>query len=209
MPLSRKKIVYVVDDDASVCRALTLLLGPHGFAVETFSRAAGFLAFKHPKVPSCLVLDINMPDLNGLALQEIMGREKMGIPIVFITGYGDIPMTVKTIKAGATDFLPKPFSEKNLLNAIAEGLLKSKVHLKEQVKLAEIFKRVQLLTPRELEVFRMVANGMLSKQIAYKRGTALQTIKVHRGRVMQKMKAVTVTDLIHMAEKVGLISQRR
>ncbi len=209
MALTHKNIIYVVDDDASVCRALTLLLSSHGFKVETFSRAAKFLEFNHPKVPSCLVLDINMPDLNGLALQEIMAQKGMGIPIIFITGYGSIPITVKTMKAGATDFLPKPFAEKDLLKAIENALSKSTTHHKEQAKIANIIRRVRLLTPRELEVFLMVAKGMLSKQIAFKRGTALQTIKVHRGRVMQKMQAKTVTELIHLAQQAGLVSSKR
>lgn len=209
MNRKRSAVIYVVDDDVSICRSLTVLLTSHGFTVETFTRAEKFLEFKHPKEPSCLLLDVELPDLNGLALQEIMAKRGIVIPVVFITGHGDIPMTVKTIKGGAVDFLPKPFSEKNLLKAIAEALVKSEMVLKELVKLSGIGRRIQSLTPRELEVFVMVAKGMLSKQIAYKRGTALQTIKVHRGRVMRKMKAETVTDLIHMAETAGLVSSKR
>jgi FixJ family two-component response regulator len=206
---SRKPIIYIVDDDASVCRALSLLLKSHGFKVQTFMRAAGFLAFKHFKLPSCLILDIRLPGINGLALQEVMKRKGISIPVIFITGHGDIPMSVKAMKAGAVDFLPKPFTENKLLNAITPAILKSKAQNKEQAEILKIKRRVNSLSPRELEVFRLVARGMLSKQIARKRGTALQTIKVHRGRVMQKLQAKTVTELIHFAQKAGLVSPQR
>jgi len=202
-------IIYIVDDDVSVCRALSLLLKAHGFKVQTFTRAAGFLAFKHPKVPSCLVLDMRLPKLNGFALQEVMAKQGMITPIIFITGHGDIPMSVKAMKAGAIDFLPKPFTEKKLLNAVTLAILKSKAQNKKQAETENIKRRIKTLSPRELEVFRFVARGMLNKQIASKRGTSLQTIKVHRGRVMQKMQAKTVTELIHLAQKAGLISPQR
>ena len=199
-----KPLIYVVDDNVSICRALALLLKSHGFTVKTFTRAAGFLSYKHPKLPSCLVLDIRLPDINGLTLQEIMMRRGITIPVIFITGYGDIPMSVKTMKAGAVDFLPKPFTKKKLLDAITQAVLKSKSQNKEQTAISKIKRRVSTLSPRELEVFRLVAKGMLNKQIAFKRGTSLQTIKVHRGRVMQKMQAKTVTELIHFAQKAGI-----
>jgi FixJ family two-component response regulator len=201
-------IIYIVDDDVSVCRALSLLLIAHGFRVETFTRAAGFLAYKHPKLPSCLVLDIRLPDITGLTLQEIMIQRSITIPIIFITGHGDIPMSVKTMKAGAVDFLPKPFTKKKLLNAITLAISKSIAQNKEQAEIAKIKRRVRTLSPRELEVFQLVAKGMLSKQIAFKRGTALQTIKVHRSRVMQKMQAKTVTELIRFAQIAGLTSSQ-
>ncbi|MFH1397076.1 MAG: response regulator [Candidatus Omnitrophota bacterium] len=203
---NRRPIIYIVDDDVSVCRALSLLLKSHGFEVETFMRAADFLAFKHLKFPSCLVLDIQLPDINGFALQDAMAARKLTIPIVFITGHGDIPMSVKGMKAGAIDFLPKPFTKKKLLSAITQAILKSKAQDKEQAVISKIKRRIKTLSPRELEVFRLVAKGMLSKQIARKRGTALQTIKVHRSRVMQKMQAKTVTELIRFAEKCGITS---
>jgi FixJ family two-component response regulator len=170
--------------------------------------AADFLAFKHLKLPSCLVLDIQLPDINGLALQDAMAARQLAIPIVFITGHGDIPMSVKGMKAGAIDFLPKPFTKKKLLDAITQAIFKSKAQNKEQAEVSKIKRRVGTLSPRELEVFRLVTKGMLSKQIARKRGTALQTIKVHRGRVMQKMQAKTVTELIRLAEKCGITSPR-
>jgi FixJ family two-component response regulator len=197
-------IVYVVDDDVSVCRALGLLLKAHGFRVEAFTRAAAFLAFKHPKLPSCLVLDILLPNINGFALQEIMAQRGIITPVVFITGHGDIAMSIKAMKAGAVDFLPKPFNDKKLLNAIELAVSKSKVQNKKQAEISEIKKRIETLSPRELEVFNFVVQGLLNKQIASKRGTSLQTIKVHRGRVMQKMQARTVTELIGFAQKAGL-----
>lgn len=199
-------IIYVVDDDISVCRAVSLLLKSHGFKVETFTRAAGFLAFKHPKVPSCLVLDIRMPNINGFTLQAAMAHRGIATPIIFITGHGDIPMSVKAMKAGAVDFLSKPFTEKKLLNAITLAIAKSKTQNKKHAEIAQIKRRIKTLSLRELEVFRFVAEGMLNKQIASKRGTSLQTIKVHRGRVMQKMQAKTVTELIHLAQKAGITS---
>jgi FixJ family two-component response regulator len=171
-------------------------------------RAADFLALRHPKLPSCLVLDILLPDINGFALQKAMAARQLAIPIVFITGHGDIPMSVKGMKAGAIDFLPKPFTKKKLLDAITQAILKSKAQNKKQAEISKIERRVKTLSPRELEVFRLVAKGMLSKQIARKRGTALQTIKVHRGRVMQKMQAKTVTELIRFAQKADITSSQ-
>ncbi len=205
---NHKPLVYIVDDDVSVCRALSLLLKSHGFKVQTFTRSADFLACNHPKTPSCLVLDFQLPDINGLDLQEVMNQRGIFIPIIFITGHGDIPMSVKGMKAGAIDFLPKPFTKNKLLDALALALLKSKAHNKEQAEISKINRRIKTLSPRELEVFRLVAKGMLSKQIARKRGTALQTIKVHRSRVMQKMQATTVTELIRFAQKCGVTSSQ-
>jgi len=199
-------IIYVVDDDVSVCRALSLLLTSHGFKVETFTTAEGFLAFKHPKVLSCLVSDIRLPNINGFALQEAMSQQGIITPVIFITGHGNIPMTVKAMKAGAIDFLAKPFTSKELLSAITLALSKSKVLNKKQSEIAKIKLRVKALSPRELEVFHFVAQGMLNKQIASKRGTSLQTIKIHRGRVMQKLQVKTVTELINLAQKMGISS---
>lgn len=198
--------VYIVDDDVSVCRALSLLLKSHGFNVQAYTRCADFLACSHPKVPSCLLLDFRLPDMNGFALQEAMAARKLTIPIIFITGHGDIPMSVRAMKAGAIDFLPKPFIKKKLLNAITQAIVKNKIQIKEQAEISKIKRLIRTLSPRELEVFRLVAKGMLSKQIAFKRGTALQTIKVHRSRVMQKLQAKTVTELIRFAQKAGITS---
>ena len=202
----RKPLIYVVDDNVSICRALTLLLKSHGFTVETFTRASSFLEYKHPKLPSCLVLDIHLPDIDGLALQQILTRRGIAIPIIFITGHGDIPMGVKTMKAGAIDFLPKPFTKRKLLNAITLAISKSTAQIKEQAEISKIKRRVSTLSIRELEVFRLVVKGMMSKRIAFKRGTSLQTIKVHRSHVMKKMRARTVTELIRFAQRAGITS---
>jgi FixJ family two-component response regulator len=182
------------------------LLKSHGFKVQAFRRAADFLAFKRLKVPSCLILDVRLPGINGLAFQEVMKRKGVSTPIIFITGHGDIPMSVKAMKAGAVDFLSKPFTEKKLLNAITSAILKSKAQNKEQAEISKIKRRIKTLSPRELEVFWLVAKGMLSKQIARRRGISLQTIKVHRGRVMQKLQAKTVTELIYFAQKAKVTS---
>ena len=205
---NRKPIIYIVDDDVSICRSLSLLLKSHGFKVETFTRAKDFLAFKHSKLLSCLVLDVRLPDIDGIALQSAIAQQKLVIPIVFITGHGNIPMSVKAMKGGAIDFLPKPFTDRELLDAIDCAITKNKIQNKEEAEIARIKRRIKTLSPRELEVFRLVASGMLSKQIAFKRGTALQTIKVHRSRVMQKMQAKTVTELIHFAQKAGITSSQ-
>lgn len=202
----RSALIYVVDDNVSICRALTLLLKSHGFNVETFTNARSFLAHKHPKQPSCLILDIRLPDINGLTLQEIMTRRGITIPIIFITGHGDIPMSVKGMKGGAIDFLPKPFTKKKLLNAITLAISKSVTQNKKEAEISKIKRRIKTLSPRELEVFRLVAKGIMSKNIAVKRGISLQTIKVHRGRVMQKMQAKTATELIRFAQKAGITS---
>ncbi len=205
---NHQPLIYVVDDNVSICRALKLLLKAYGFRVETFPHAASFLAYKHPKQPACLVLDIRLPDINGLTLQEMMAKQGINIPIIFITGHGNIPMSVKTMKAGAIDFLPKPVTKQKLLNAITLAISKSMAQLKGQAEIEKIKRRIKTLSPRELEVFRLVSKGMLSKQIAYKRGTSLQTIKIHRSRVMQKMQAGTVTELIRFAQLAGLTSSQ-
>ncbi len=200
-----KSLIYIVDDDPSICRSLALLLKTYDYAVETFAKAEDFLVFKHPRVKSCLVLDINLPGINGLALQETMIAKKIEIPIVFLTGYGDVPKSVKAIKAGAVDFLLKPFTqEKKFLEAVLAALDKSHVQNKKVATLASIQKRMDTLSPKELEVFYFVAQGLMNKQIASRRGITLQTVKVQRGRVMQKMQAKTVTELIQLAQKAGL-----
>lgn len=199
-------VIYIVDDDASIRRGLMLLLQAHGYRVESFSCAAEFLAFKHRRIASCMLLDVQLPDLNGPALQDIMADRKLDIPIVFITGHGSIPLGIQAMKKGAVDFLPKPFTEENLLDAIARALYRSKRRNKEVVEIEQIKQRINTLSPKELEVFLLVVQGMLNKQIAILRGTALQTIKVHRGRVMRKMQAKTVTELIYLAQKAGISS---
>ena len=207
--MNSRASIYIVDDDVSVCRALSILLEAHNYKVKTFACANDFLAAKHLKTSSCLVLDVSLPDIDGLALQEAMAAQKLTIPIIFITGHGDIPMSVRAMKAGAIDFLPKPFTDKKLLAAVRLAIEKNKAQIKDQAEVSKIKRRVKTLSPRELEVFRLVAKGMLSKQIAYKRGVSLQTIKVHRSRVMRKMKAETVTELIRFAKKLDIIPSRQ
>jgi FixJ family two-component response regulator len=188
-----------------VCRALKLLLESHGFRVETFKSAEEFLAFKHPGKASCLVLDVRLPGgISGLALQEVMAVQKLNIPIIFITSYGNILMCVKAMTAGAIDFLPKPVTAKRILNAIERALAKSKIQNRQQAQITKINRDINTLSPRELEVFNYVVQGMVNKQIASKRETSLQTIKVHRGHVMLKMHAKTLTQLIHFAQKAGI-----
>jgi len=201
---SNSAIIYVVDDDPSIGRALGLLLRSHGFRVETFTNATAFLDFKHPHAPSCLLLDIRLPNINGLALQEIMAERGLVIPIIFITGHGNIQMTVKAMRAGAIDFLTKPFTDKELINAVNLAVARSKSQNKKQAEITKIRKCINTLSPRELEVFHFVAKGLMNKNIASRRGTSLQTIKIHRGRVMQKMQAKTVTQLIRFAQKAGI-----
>lgn len=205
---SRKSIIYIVDDDESVRKAVSLLLKSHGFRVETFKRAEEFLAFKHFKTSSCLILDVRLPGFNGLTLQKKMTERGILIPIVFITGYGDIPMSVKAMSHGAVDFLPKPFTSEKLLNAIERAVSKNKKSKKEQAQIEKIKQRIKTLSPSEFEVFRYVAKGMLNKQIAAKRGVVLQTVKVQRASVMRKMQAKTVTELIHLAQKADVTSPR-
>ena len=201
---TNRSFIYVVDDDVSIGRALSMLLSAHGYRVEIFTSAADFLAYQHPVAASCLILDIRLPNINGFALQEIMAQRGIIIPIVFITGHGSISMSVKAMKAGAIDFLPKPFTDKEMLDAVLLALTKSRVLNKKYHEMASIQKRIRSLSPRELEVFEFIARGMLNKQIASKRGTSLQTIKVHRSRVMQKMQAKTVTELIQMYALAGI-----
>ncbi len=203
---ARKPVIYVVDDDVSVRRALTLLLKTHGYRAVTFSGAADFLAFDHPRGVACLLLDVRLPGIDGPALQELLAGRVPAIPIVFITGHGSIPIGVKAMKQGAVDFLLKPFIAKDLLDAIGRALLKSAAWNSEFAEAARILRRIGTLSPRELEVFHFVIRGLLNKQIATKRGTSLQTIKVHRSRVMQKMRARTVTELINLARKAGVVS---
>ena len=201
--------IYVVDDDDSVCRSVALLLEASGFKAQCFTRAADFLTFRHPKAPSCLILDIEIPDINGLDLQDAMRSRNIRIPVIFITGHGDIPKSVRAMKAGAVDFLQKPFTEKELLNAIAVALKRNRIEAGELTEISSLSRRVKTLSPRELEVFRFVAKGFMNKEIAEKRGTSLQTIKVHRGRVMKKMRAKNITELVSFAKKTGIIPSGR
>ncbi len=197
--------VFVVDDDDSVRKALKRLVGSAGHSVTAFSSAEEFLAHDHnSEVPGCLVLDINMPGLTGLELQEYMASAGLEIPIIFITGHGSIPASVRAMKAGAVDFLEKPFEDQTLLDAVANAIAKDTRAKQLQAETVKIQQRAAALTPREHEVFALVVTGMLNKQIALELGTGEKTIKVHRARVMQKMSAESFADLVRLAEKAGV-----
>ena len=198
-------IVFVVDDDESVRTALKRLLKSAGHKVITFSCAEEFFDHDHRfDVSGCLVLDIRMPGLSGLELQDQMAAAGINIPIIFITGHGNVPASVRAMKAGAVDFLEKPFDDLALLDAIHRAIAKDTRAKQAQAKIRKINQRVASLTPREQEVFTLVVTGMLNKQIAFELGITESTIKVHRAQVMQKMSAESFADLVRLAEKAGV-----
>jgi RNA polymerase sigma factor (sigma-70 family) len=202
---SSDEIVFVVDDDESVRTALKRLLKSAGHEVITFSSAEDFFDHDHRfDVSGCLVLDIRMPGLSGLELQEQMAAAGLNIPIIFITGHGNVPTSVRAMKAGAVDFLEKPFDELTLLDAIHRAITKDTRAKQTQAEIRVINQRVASLTPREQEVFTLVVTGMLNKQIAFELGISEGTIKVHRAQVMQKMSAESFADLVRLAEKAGV-----
>ena len=196
-------IVFVVDDDPSVRKAAARLFRSAGFQVETFETAQDFLAYPRPDLPSCLVLDVRMPGLSGVELQEHLAADDASLPIVFLTGHGDIPMTVKAMKAGAVDFLPKPVSDEQLREAV-EGAVRTDAEQRRQsAELVEFRKRVPSLTSREREVMKLVIAGLLNKQIAQKLGITESTVKVHRGRAMEKTGVTSVAELVRLCERTG------
>ena len=198
-------MVFVVDDDPSVRRSLTRLLASAGHTVEAFASAKEFLAREPHAGPCCLVLDVRMPGLNGLDLQETLAATGRRMSIVFVTGHVDVPMSVRAMKRGATDLLTKPVDDKDLLAAIHRCLAKDVEDLGEEARVADVRKRVKLLSPRETEVFALVVTGMLNKQIAAALGISEKTIKVHRARVMDKMQARSVAELVRLADRFGVI----
>jgi FixJ family two-component response regulator len=198
-------VVFVVDDDASVRKSLTRVVTSAGYAVEAFASARDFLAREPFVGPCCVVLDVRMPGLTGLDLQEALAGAGHRMPIVFITGHGDISMSVKAMKGGAVDFLTKPFDVENLLDAIQRAVTKDVKDLGEEGRTAEVLERVKQLTPRETEVFALVVTGMLNKQIAGELGIAEKTVKVHRARVMEKMRAGSLAELVRLADRAGVI----
>ncbi|MGD9333551.1 MAG: response regulator transcription factor [Desulfobacterales bacterium] len=194
--------VFVVDDDASIRTALKRLIKSLGFKVKTFDSAQAFLKNGPHDGPACLVLDVRMPEMSGIELQEQLTNTGLGMPIIFITGHGNIPMSVNAMKAGAVDFIEKPFEDQKLIDAINTAIKKNKKFRTEQAEIKDLQQRVDSLTPREHEVFILVVSGMLNKQIAFDLGMSEKTVKVHRARVMDKMKAKSLADLVRMAERV-------
>jgi FixJ family two-component response regulator len=199
-------LVFVVDDDPSVRKSLARLVATAGHTVETFASAREFLVRPLPEGPSCLVLDVRMPGLTGLALQETLATAGHRLSIVFITGYGDVPTTVKAMKGGAVDFLTKPVNDRELLSAIERALSRARQLRRELAKLTEVQDRIKTLTPREIEVFALVVTGLLNKQVAAQLGVGEKMVKVHRGRVMQKMRVGSLAELVRLADQGGVIS---
>jgi len=195
-------LVFVVDDDPSVRSSLKFLISTIGLQVESFDSAETFLHRKPPGTTSCLVLDVRLHGLSGLDCQRELAVRNIHIPIVFITGHGDIPMCVRAMKAGAVEFLTKPFRDQDLLDAIHIGLERDRARREEEEEIAMLQQRFELLTRREREVISMVVSGMLNKQIAGQLGAAENTVKVHRARAMEKMHAQSIADLVRMIEKL-------
>ena len=197
-------IVYVIDDDAQTRDALKNLMRSVGLHAEVFASAQDFLRSKRPDVPACLVLDVRLRGLSGLDLQKRMAEAKIEVPIIFITGYGDIPMTVQAMKAGAVEFLTKPFRNQELLDAIQQALERDRTTREQRAKNDELYDRYDSLTPREREVMTLVVAGLLNKQIAGELGTSETTVKNHRHQLMEKMGADSVAELVKMAYKLGI-----
>jgi RNA polymerase sigma factor (sigma-70 family) len=197
-------IVFIVDDDPAVRRAMERLIRSVGLDVESFVSAREFLQREPPGGPACIVLDIRMPGLSGLDLQEELTRAGLDLPVIFATGHGTVPMSVRAMKAGAVDFLQKPIDDQVLLDAVNRALDRHRRQREEEAGLQVLRERIAELTPREKEVFALVVSGLLNKQIAAELGTSEKTIKVHRARVMQKMRADSLAELVRMADRAGI-----
>jgi FixJ family two-component response regulator len=197
-------VVFVIDDDPSVRQSLSDLLATVGLRVETFGSAADFVRDRFPAGPSCLVLDIRLPGLSGLDLQAELAKAGMHLPVIFITGHGDIPMTVRAMKAGAVEFLTKPFRDQDLLDAVQRALELDRARRARERSVGELRARFQSLTPREQEVIALAGAGLMNKQIAGKLGVAEITVKVHRGNAMKKLQAKSLADLIRLSQALGL-----
>lgn len=204
----RKPVVYIVDDDPSIRSLLTKLVQSIDVPVEVFASSQEFLSRARPEEPSCIILDVRMPGLSGLDLQERLVQSGIDIPVIFITGFGNVPQSVRAMKAGAVDFLEKPFENQALLDAVNRALERSRLALQHRSELREIRDRIKSLTPREYEVFVRIAAGLANKQVADKLAISEKTVKIHRARVMQKMQARTFAELVRMAEKLNLVADQ-
>ena len=201
-------MVFVIDDDPGVRQALQSLLRSVGLQAHTFSSAAEFLAGKVPDVPSCLVLDVRLPGVSGLDFQAELAKAKIQTPIIFITGHGDIPMTVRAMKAGAVEFLPKPFRDQDLLDAVQVGLERDRARRSGDEAKSKLAANFQSLTSREQQVIALVTSGLMNKQVAAEIGVSEITVKVHRGNIMRKMGAKSLADLVRMADALGIRRQK-
>ncbi len=206
-PLAADDVVVVVDDDASVRRALSRLVRSAGLAVETYPSAEAFLDTPAAGRSGCLVLDLRMPSTNGLELQHELRRRGRDLPVIFLTGYGDVPSTVAAMKAGATEFLEKPVDDERFLAAVGEALERGRRTRAERVEREALDERLDTLTTRERQVFELVVTGLLNKQVGARLGVSEKTVKVHRGRLMEKMQAGSLAELVRMAGKLGLDSE--
>ena len=201
-------VVFVVDDDPIVCTSMKRLIRTLGLEVQTFNTAQEFLRAKRPNAPGCLVLDVRLPDLSGLDLQQELAKARIDLPIIFVTGHADIPMSVRAMKAGAVEFLTKPFREQDLLEAIQHGIAQDRETRERRAAISELQQRLDSLTPREHEVFPLVVSGLPNKQIADQLGASEKTIKVHRGQLMRKMEAESLADLVRMSERLKINSPK-
>jgi FixJ family two-component response regulator len=207
--LDSTPIVFIVDDDISVRESLELLIQTAGWQTQMFASAEEFLARPRVSAPSCLVLDVNLPDLNGLDLQRRMAGDRIHMPIIFITGFGDIPMTVQAMKAGAIEFLTKPFGDEVILSAIRNAIQRSRAALGREAEMHDLRECYASLTPREQEVMALVVSGMLNKQVGDELDISEITVKAHRGKVMKKMKAESLADLVNMASRLRISRPQR